>query len=199
MHPITNTCPKVKRTIYFMYFTFFWKIVICERLLLDTTRINKKIYEDSVAVYHIFLIKLITNRLIYARILISLIYNIWLSLVFGNLYFCCSSNEINRTTIDGLTYLGRKNINRTKPASIEINTLEKRKNTTYFNITEQRTDNEQTNGNEVLFVWSPMIVGAVVTPVTLCILYELFRFCKLTKNFSQNLRVEDEEQRNFLQ
>lgn len=110
-----------------------------------------------------------------------------------------SSNEINRTTIDGLTYLGRKNINRTKPASIEINTLEKRKNTTYFNITEQRTDNEQTYGNEVLFVWSPMIVGAVVTPVTLCILYVLFRFCKLTKNFSQNLRVEDEEQRNFLQ
>lgn len=108
-----------------------------------------------------------------------------------------SSKEINRTTVDGLTYLGRKNINRIEPASIEINTLERRKNTTYFNITEQRTDNEQTYGNNVFFVWSPMIVGAVVTPVTLSILYVLFRFCKLTK-FSQNLRVEDEEQRNFL-
>lgn len=108
-----------------------------------------------------------------------------------------SSKEINKTTVDGLTYLGRKNINRTKPESIEINTLERRKNTTYFNITEQRTDNEQTYANNVFFVWSPMIVGAVVTPVTLSILYVLFRFCKLTK-FSQNLRVEDEEQRNFL-
>lgn len=108
-----------------------------------------------------------------------------------------SSKEINKTTVDGLTYLGRKNINRTKPESIEINTLERRKNTTYFNITEQRTDNEQTNGNNVFLVWSPMIVGAVVTPVTLSLLYVLFRFCKLTK-FSQNLRVEDEEQRNFL-
>lgn len=122
---------------------------------------------------------------------------IWLTLVFVYLYFCCSSKEINKTTVDGLTYLGRKNINRTKPESIEINTLERRKNTTYFNITEQRTDNEQTYANNVFFVWSPMIVGAVVTPVTLSILYVLFRFCKLTK-FSQNLCVEDEEQRNFL-
>lgn len=122
---------------------------------------------------------------------------IWLTLVFVYLYFCCSSKEINKTTADGLTYLGRKNINRTKPESIEINTLERRTNTTYFNITEQRTDNEQTYDNNIFFVWSSIIVGTVVTPVTLSIIYVLFRFCILTK-FSQNLRVADEEQRNFL-
>lgn len=120
-----------------------------------------------------------------------------MTLVYVNLYICCSSKEINRTTVDGLTYLGRKNINRTKPASIEINTLERRKNTTYFYITEQRTDNEQIYGNNVFFVWSPIIVGTVVTPVTLSILYVLLRFCKLTK-FSENLRVVYEEQKNFL-
>lgn len=113
-----------------------------------------------------------------------------------NLYFCCSSKDINRTTVNGVLYLGRKNINRTKSASIEINTPE-RKNTTYFNITEERNNNEQTYSNNVLLVWSPMIVGTVVTPVGLFILYVLFRFFKLKKK-SKKSHEEAEEQNKFL-
>lgn len=68
---------KSKGLFNFMYFTFIWKIVICEHLRLDITRVNKK-YEDSVTVNHILFVKFVTNRYIYARIFLSLIYNIWL-------------------------------------------------------------------------------------------------------------------------
>lgn len=56
--------------------------------------------------------------------------------VYVNLYICCSFKEINRIIVDGLMYFGRKNINRIKLVSIEINILERRKNIIYFNIIE---------------------------------------------------------------
>lgn len=109
-----------------------------------------------------------------------------------------SSKEINRTSVNGVTYLGGSNINRTKSASIEINTPVKGKNTTFFNMTELKRNNELTYSNNFLLVWSPMIVGTVVTPISLSIFYVLLRCCKLKKQTSQNLHEETEEQTKFL-
>lgn len=53
--------------------------------ILKVRRSIKK-YEDNVAVYHIFFIKVITNRLIYVMILILLINEVSFHLM--KMYFC---------------------------------------------------------------------------------------------------------------